>query len=323
MKTRIIRIAESGGQKNADKKISYAAQIIRRGGIVAFPTETVYGLGANALDTKAVRKIFRAKGRPSDDPLIVHIADEHQLYELASYVPLQAKILMDKFWPGPLTIVLRKSKKVPRITTGGLDTVAIRMPSHSVALELLCAAGVPIAAPSANLFGRPSPTSAQHVLEDLNGKINAVLDGGRTRIGVESTVLDLSGKTPELLRPGKITIGQLQKIIGKIKVHPLVRSQPRKGGKKAAARSPGLSYRHYAPAAEVILVEGPKNSLSSDNCASITSVKRKLLLYLFGLVSQRYLKRSAAVWHSSGFSISYSDINSCLTSCQFEPIALS
>ncbi len=253
MKTKIFKTTPANaGRKN----ILSAAKIIQRGGTVAFPTETVYGLGANALNSKAVKKIFRAKGRPFDDPLIVHIAGERQLYGLASHVSVQAKILIDKFWPGPLTLVLRKTKKVPLITTGGLQTVAVRMPSHEVALELIYAAGAPIAAPSANTFGRPSPTSARDVLEDLNGKIDAVLDGGRCRIGVESTVLDLSGKTPELLRPGKITLEELEKIIGKIKVHPLVRSQAHKGGKKAAARSPGLAYRHYAPRAELILVEG-------------------------------------------------------------------
>lgn len=262
MKTRVIRLAaRKAGMRSEtllSNKMKIAAQIIRKGGLVAFPTETVYGLGANAFDPVAVLKIFRAKGRPFDDPLIVHIASEHQLYGLAANVTAEAKILIDKFWPGPLTLVLKKTKKVPKVTTGGLGTVAVRMPSHRIALELICAAGVPIAAPSANTFGRPSPTSARDVLEDLDGKIDCVLDGGRTRIGVESTVLDLSGKKPMLLRPGKITLEELEKTIGKIRVHPLVRRQAPcgKGNKKTAARSPGLAYRHYAPRAEVILVEG-------------------------------------------------------------------
>ncbi len=259
MKTKVIRIQKSMPSKKTGKQIAEAARIIIAGGIVAFPTETVYGLGANALDAEAIRKIFRAKGRPFDDPLIVHIASKHQLYGLAARVTAEAKILMKKFWPGPLTLVLRKTKKVPKITTAGLDTVAIRMPSHPIALGLICATGVPIAAPSANTFGRPSPTSARDVLEDLDCKIDAVIDAGRTRIGVESTVLDLSGKTPVLLRPGNITLEQLEKTIGKIKVHPLVRVRTHgtKPTKKTAVRSPGLAYRHYAPRAEVILVEGP------------------------------------------------------------------
>ncbi len=306
MKTRIILLAQNEwGEKGgafAHKKMKIAAQIIRKGGLVAFPTETVYGLGANALNPRAVRRIFRAKGRPFDDPLIVHIESERQLYSLTAHVPIEAKLLIDRFWPGPLTLVLRKTKKVPRITTGGLETVAIRMPSHPVALGLICTAGVPIAAPSANTFGRPSPTSARDVLEDLDGKIDCVIDSGRTRIGIESTVLDLSWKTPMLLRPGKVTLEQLQKTIGKIKVHPLARRQSPNGNKKQpfsfsweekqkapcpfwdeasstkwtmwpkrkrtahaytfdydkkkASRSPGLAYRHYAPRAEVILVEG-------------------------------------------------------------------
>ncbi len=240
------------------KAVSVAAKIIRRGGIVAFPTETVYGLGADALNPKAVRKIFRAKRRPFDDPLIVHISNVRRLHDLAERVDVRTKILAERFWPGPLTLVLKKSKIVPKITTAGLGTVAVRMPSHKTALMLMEEAGCPIAAPSANLFGKPSPTSAGHVKHDLGGRIDAIIDGGKTRIGVESTVLDVTGKTPVLLRPGGIALEQLEKVIGKIKVHPLVKSMAKKGSKGPAARSPGMKYRHYAPKAEVIVVLGKK-----------------------------------------------------------------
>ncbi|MEK6958364.1 MAG: L-threonylcarbamoyladenylate synthase, partial [archaeon] len=253
MNTKILKI---DSRKPEAKKILEAARIIRKGGLVAFPTETVYGLGANAFNTEAVRKIFRAKGRPFDDPLIVHVCSEKQVYELAEEVAFEAKVLMDKFWPGPLTIVMRKSKKVPAITTANLGTVAIRMPKNRIACALIRKAGVPIAAPSANTFSRPSPTTAGHVLADLKGKIPLILDGGTTRIGIESTVIDLSGKKPVLLRPGAVTLEQLQKTIGKVQVHGAVKSTPGKNKKKIFALAPGMKYRHYAPKAKVILVFG-------------------------------------------------------------------
>ncbi len=250
MKTIVLKIKT--GYANREK-IRKASKIILRGGLVAFPTETVYGLGANALSAMAVKKIFRAKKRPLDDPLIVHIAEIRQAYALAKKVPLEARLLMQEFWPGPLTIVLQKSWRVPKATTGSLKTVAIRMPKNRVALELIRDSGVPIAAPSANLFGRPSPTSARHVLDDLGGKIDAVIDSGKTNIGVESTVLDLSGKKPVLLRPGKVSKEEIEGTIGKISVHKLALGKKRKTGKTA---SPGMGYRHYAPDSEVILVAG-------------------------------------------------------------------
>src|SRR3989344_8830863 len=215
MKTLVLKIDPKKPQM---AKIRKAARIIRREGIVAFPTETVYGLGANALNSRAVRKIFRAKRRPFDDPLIVHVCETGQAYLLVQKVDLRAKELMDNFWPGPLTLVMKKSKKVPAITTGGLGSVAIRMPNHKIACALIHESKVPIAAPSANLFGKPSPTMAQHVLVDLNGRIDAVIDGGKTRIGVESTVLDLTGKVALLLRPGGISRGEIEKVIGKMRV---------------------------------------------------------------------------------------------------------
>jgi L-threonylcarbamoyladenylate synthase len=235
-------------------QIRLAAKIIKSGNVVAFPTETVYGLGANALDYKSVRKIFAAKGRPSDNPLIVHISDIAEVGILADNIPSTAYDLMDRFWPGPLTLVLKKSKIVPKIVTGGLDTVAIRMPKHKIAYRLIREAGVPIAAPSANVAGRPSPTMAKHVKEDLSGKISLIIDGGPTKIGIESTVVDLSRRTPMLLRPGSVTLEQLQEMIGAVNVHPIIFGKKT----KSVHRSPGMRYRHYSPNAKIILVEGTK-----------------------------------------------------------------
>ncbi|CAE6492294.1 MAG: L-threonylcarbamoyladenylate synthase [Candidatus Nitrosotenuis sp.] len=249
MRTRILKV---NPRRPELQKIREAAKMIKRGSIVAFPTETVYGLGANALDSKAVRKIFVAKGRPSDNPLIVHIYDKSDLARLAVDVPKIMDRISEKFWPGPLTVVLRKTKIVPKITTGGLDTVAVRMPSNLIARSLIREAGTPIAAPSANYFGRPSPTAAEHVLEDMNGRIGLVIDGGRTRIGIESTVIDLTSNIPILLRPGGVSIEQLQKEIGRVVIHPLLRGKK----SRAAHRSPGMKYKHYTPNAQVILVEG-------------------------------------------------------------------
>lgn len=248
--TQILKI----NANNPDmSKIKIAAGILRSGGLVAFPTETVYGLGANALDAKAVEKIFQVKGRPADNPLIVHIADKEEVHRLARQIPKKAEKLMDKFWPGPLTLVLKKSKIVPKITTGRLETVAIRMPAHKIALALIKEARVPIAAPSANISGKPSPTSVEHVIQDLHGKIGAIIDAGKTKIGVESTVLDLTVNPPILLRPGGVTLEELKNILGKVKVHLGV-----KGAKlgRIIVKSPGMKYRHYAPNASIIVVEG-------------------------------------------------------------------
>ncbi|MCL6642853.1 MAG: threonylcarbamoyl-AMP synthase, partial [Candidatus Bipolaricaulota bacterium] len=228
--------------------IERAAQIIRSGGVVAFPTETVYGLGADALNEDAVRKIFTAKERPFDDPLIVHIAHAEQLSLLARHIPRQAWDLTERFWPGPLTLVLPKTDRVPTVTAGGLDTVAVRAPAHPVARSLIERSGVPIAAPSANRFGRPSPTTAQHVWDDLNGRIDLILDGGPTPIGVESTVLDLTQDPPMVLRPGGVTLEELREVLGEVRLLDSSASE-------AAKRSPGTRYRHYAPKARVLLVE--------------------------------------------------------------------
>jgi L-threonylcarbamoyladenylate synthase len=237
------------------EKIKIAAQTIRDGGLVAFPTETVYGLGANALDERAVLRIFQAKNRPTDNPLIVHIANKEDVYLLAETVPSKAEILIDRFWPGPLTLLMPKSELVPAATTAGLATVAIRMPSHPIARALIAEADVPIAAPSANLAGRPSPTTAQHVWDDLSGKIEVLIDGGEVGFGVESTVLDLTADPPTVLRPGPVTVGELRQILGRVEVHPIATAEI--PAEAVIARAPGMKYRHYAPSAEVVVVEGP------------------------------------------------------------------
>jgi L-threonylcarbamoyladenylate synthase len=235
-------------------KIRIAARVIRRGGTVAFPTETVYGLGADAFNAEAVNEVFVAKKRPPDNPMIVHIATKGEVHKLAKEVPKLAEKLMDLFWPGPLTLVLRRAKAVPDITVAGLDTVAIRMPDNPVALALISESGTSIAAPSANLAGRPSPTAAAHVLEDLAGRIDVVLDAGATRVGVESTVIDMTTDPPQILRPGGITYEELERALGKVTMHPMVMATRRR--RLMRARSPGMKHKHYAPNAEVIVVEG-------------------------------------------------------------------
>ena len=236
-----------------EDKIKAAAKIIRRGGLVAFPTETVYGLGADALNPKAVQRIFEAKNRPFDNPLIVHIADKREIYRLSDEIPEGIDKLMD-FWPGPLTLILKASRIVPRETTGGLDTVAIRMPNHKVALALIRESRVPIAAPSANLSGRPSPTTAMHVKQDLEGRIDMILDAGPTKIGVESTVLDLTSKPPQILRPGGLPFEELKRVLKEITIHPSAVAD--KNLQIERAPSPGMKHRHYSPKAQLILVEG-------------------------------------------------------------------
>jgi len=233
--------------------------ILRRGGLVAFPTETVYGLGANALDGGAVAGIFEAKGRPPDNPLIVHVASQEVVGSLVKWVPSAARDLMEAFWPGPLTIILPAGERVPARVTAGLDTVAVRMPAHPVALGLIRAAGVPVAAPSANTSGRPSPTTAHHVLEDLDGRIDMIMDGGPAGVGVESTVLDLTAPVPLVLRPGGVTPEDLRKILGAVEVDPAVRL----GFKEGRPRSPGMKYKHYAPRAPLLVVEGSREAAAA------------------------------------------------------------
>ncbi|MFO7152785.1 MAG: L-threonylcarbamoyladenylate synthase [Bacillota bacterium] len=247
METKLIKV---NGKQPDLESIRMAADVIRRGGLVAFPTETVYGLGANALDGDAARKIYAAKNRPQDNPLIVHISACEEIKGLVKDLPERAQILMERFWPGPLTLILEKSDKVPYSTTGGLDTVAVRMPRHPVAQALIKESGVPIAAPSANLSGKPSPTNAQDVYEDMAGRIEMILDGGPCEVGVESTVLDLTGDVPMILRPGGVTIEELNEVLGRVELDPGLQPGQR-------PKSPGQKYRHYSPKAPVLVVEGP------------------------------------------------------------------
>jgi L-threonylcarbamoyladenylate synthase len=235
-------------------KIRVAADFIKKGGLVAFPTETVYGLGADALNAHAVLALFEAKKRPLDNPPIVHVYDLKDVYKLARKVPSEAQLLMRTFWPGPLTLIFQRSAIVPDVTVAGLDTIAVRMPRHEVALALIRDSGCPISAPSANLAGRPSPTTAKHVLDDLNGRIDAVLDAGPTVIGVESTVLDLSVDPPQVLRPGGTPFEALKKVLGRAELSPVVTAERAVPVEKV--RSPGVKHKHYAPDADVVVVEG-------------------------------------------------------------------
>ena len=249
MKTKVF-VARDNQIEEAELK--EASAVIRSGGLVAFPTETVYGLGGDATNPEASRKIYAAKGRPSDNPLIVHIADFSQLEDIVAEVPQEARDLAEAFWPGPLTMILRKNEVIPYETTGGLDTVATRMPSHPVARRLLQDSGCMIAAPSANTSGRPSPTTAQHVWEDLQGKIEVLLDGGPVGIGIESTIVDLSEDQPMILRPGFITQEMLSQVLGQVGMDPGIASE----NSKKPPKAPGMRYRHYAPKADLTLVEG-------------------------------------------------------------------
>jgi L-threonylcarbamoyladenylate synthase len=242
-------------------QIAAAAEIIQRGGLVAFPTETVYGLGADALNGNAVLRLFEAKKRPLDNPPILHIAEIKEVYPLVAEVPKKAELLMERFWPGPLTLVFKRSSNLPKESTAGLDTVAIRMPVHPVAAALIRQSRRPIAAPSANLSGKPSPTTAAHVYEDLNGRIDAIIDGGAANIGVESTVVDLSCDPPLLLRPGGTPFEALKAVLPDLEMHPFVESETEISVEKA--RSPGMMHKHYAPKAEVILVEGGIEAIES------------------------------------------------------------
>jgi len=253
MKTKIITINENNINKDS---LSKAAGILRSGGLVAFPTETVYGLGANALDEEAISKIYTAKGRPSDNPLIIHISHKDVISKYAVNIPKVAEKLMDKFWPGPLTIILERSKLVKDFITGGLDTVAIRIPSNKIANNLISLSNIPIAAPSANLSGRPSPTSASHVIEDLNGKIDMIIDGGKVNIGLESTVLDLTVNPPLILRPGGVTLEMLREAIGHVEIDKALNKI-----NDSIPKAPGMKYKHYAPKGNLIVVEGSKEKV--------------------------------------------------------------
>lgn len=261
METRLVRITSEHIEKEA---LRDAAKLIQAGELVAFPTETVYGLGADALRPEAAKKIYAAKGRPSDNPLIVHICKFEELESIAKEVPKQAKLLADAFWPGPLTMVVWKNEKVPYETTGGMETVAVRMPNHPVALGLIAESGCLIAAPSANTSGKPSPTEASHVALDMDGRIPMILDGGAVGIGIESTIIDLTEAKPMILRPGYITKEMLEEVLSEeVLIDPGIlaadTTDPAKAGQKPKA--PGMRYKHYAPKADLVLVEGETDAV--------------------------------------------------------------
>jgi len=256
MKTKIIKIDR---EHINPEDFREAGKLLREGKLVAFPTETVYGLGGNALDESAAKRIYEAKGRPSDNPLIIHIKEISALEVLAVDIPKEAYLLAERFWPGPLTMILNKSSIVPDGTTGGLKTVAIRMPSDSIALTLLQESGVYIAAPSANASGRPSTTCAEHVIEDLDGKIDMIIDGGAAQIGLESTIIDLTCKVPTILRPGFVTKKQLEDCIGTVVTDKAV--SKRSKSDTVIAKAPGMKYKHYAPKGDLTVYEGESNAV--------------------------------------------------------------
>ncbi len=277
MQTKLIKV---NSKKFNSSELKEAVDLLKKGEVVVFPTETVYGLGANAFNESAVSKIFQAKNRPADNPTIVHISSIHHLHQVVASVPKPAIKLIKAFWPGPLTLVLPKSKDLPLNVTAGLDSVAVRMPSNKVALALIKECDFPIAAPSANTSGKPSPTTAKHAFDDLNGRVLLVIDSGACEHGLESTVLSLLEKTPVLLRPGSVTVEQIQKVIGKIKVPSKKANQKESESKKPL--SPGMKYKHYSPKAEVILISVGKNfekkvfELSLDKKVGVISFSKKL-----------------------------------------------
>ena len=253
MNTEIIKISNT----DSAEKYADAVRFLNNDCVVGMPTETVYGLAGNAYSELAVKRIFEAKGRPQDNPLIVHISEFSEIYDLVSTMPPLAEKLAKKFWPGPLTMILPKSEKVPFCVTAGLNSVAVRCPSHPVARNLIKYSGLPLAAPSANISGKPSPTKAEHVFSDLNGKIPLIIDGGESEEGVESTVISLCGEIPRLLRPGNVTLTELQSVCGEVLVDDAVLN-PLKEGQKVS--SPGMKYKHYSPNAKVIILKGDYNS---------------------------------------------------------------
>lgn len=246
-------------QANEENQLKLAARMLKEGKIVAFPTETVYGLGANTYDEEAVQNIFLAKGRPQDNPLIVHIHSTEQLKEVVEEVTKQAEILIEHFWPGPLTIILKKTEKIPLVVTANLETVAVRMPENHIAQQVLKFSGIPIVAPSANKSGKPSPTHSNHVIQDLGEDIDAIIEGGYTDIGIESTIIDLTSKVPSILRLGKITREEIRLLIGDVHVTTKAENTP---------KAPGMKYKHYSPKAKVIIIKDQKE-IQQDNTSII------------------------------------------------------
>jgi L-threonylcarbamoyladenylate synthase len=286
VKTEIIKIDVN----NIDMdKLKYASDILRNGGLVAFPTETVYGLGANALNEKAIGKIYEAKGRPADNPIIVHIADKKDVGAVSrNSIDEDAEKLMEEFWPGPLTIVLKKADRIPSIITAGLDTVAVRMPAHPVALALIKEAGVPVGAPSANSSGKPSPTRAEHVINDLYGKVDIIIDAGESIVGLESTVLDITVHPPMILRPGGVTPAQISKIIREVDIDWAIMEKDN-DNKEYIPKSPGVKYKHYSPEATVIVVSGRL----SDVTGKIVELSKEYVSkgYKVGIMATEQTKR--------------------------------
>ena len=303
MKTRILSVRDDG----IDAVSAAFSEVIESGGIAAFPTETVYGLGGNGLLASAAAKIYAAKGRPSDNPLILHIGKEEQLFPLIAEMTAEAEALIRAFWPGPLTLIFQKSEIVPRETTGGLNTVAVRMPSDPTAHRLLMDCALPVAAPSANLSGRPSPTSFRHVKEDLFGRADLLIDGGDSAIGLESTILDLSGQVPTLLRPGFITLEKLQAVIGEVQEDPVIRPEHIIAGIPADFRpkAPGMKYRHYAPKAPLTVVRGSAaavaealNRIADEDTGILTSEEHAALFQKGRVLTVGRLKDPESIAHA-------------------------
>ena len=274
MKTLVLR--------DNSEDIAKAADILKKGGLVAFPTETVYGLGADALNPSAVAAVYAAKGRPSDNPMIVHIADSEALSDLTDDMTEDMKKLIGVFWPGPMTMIVRRKPAVPDVTTGGLDTVGVRLPSNETARHLIRTAGCPVAAPSANLSGRPSPTEPGHVIADLDGRIDAVIVSGRCDVGIESTVVDVTGENPEILRPGIITAEDMEQVLGKaVKLDPSLLTNPKAG---LRPKAPGMKYKHYAPKAEMEIFEGTPKAVREaieEERRRLESEGRKVAVMIF------------------------------------------
>ena len=282
MKTELLKVNE--------ESVALGARLIREGELVGFPTETVYGLGANALDARAVTKIFEAKGRPQDNPLITHVACVEEIPPLVRAIPAAARKLMEAFWPGPMTLILPKADCIPDAVSAGLDTVGIRLPANADARRLIRAAGCPIAAPSANRSGRPSPTTALHVLEDMDGRIPLILDGGACQVGVESSVIDATGEVPVILRPGGITPEMVERVLGHVRVDEHVMSPLREGD---VARSPGMKYKHYAPKAKAIIFSGAPEHVVSAICRRYDEQTAKgERVAILGLDEHRYGDRT-------------------------------
>lgn len=303
MKTEVLTINEDSLKK--------AGELIRAGEVVAFPTETVYGLGADVFNENAVKKIFEAKNRPMDNPLIVHVASKEDILTVAREIPKNAQLLIDKFMPGPITIVLPKRHEIPLCVTGGIDTVGIRIPEHIGAREFIKACGCPIPAPSANSSGKPSPTSAKHVFDDLDGRIPLILDGGESNCGVESTVISLCGETPLLLRPGMVTYEMLCEVLGKVDIHPSVLEN----NKVDKAASPGMKYKHYSPKARVVIVDGNINTVSDFYDFALSYGKNPVILWQEEELTLLNSRNSIAFYSGNDTKIAAKNLFKLLREC--------